>query len=136
RAGAGQPLEDLGRAFLRHRFAADLLRQASAVDELEREEGKAVALADLEDLDDVGMLEAGDRLALDAESFELVLAGMLAGDHHLEGDDPVEPGLPRLVNHAHPAPAELAQDLISIDQRRAGRAACLLPLPRRLRRRP
>ena len=47
---------------------SSLLVQAAAVAELQREDGHAVVLADLVDLDDVGMLQAGDGLRLGAGS--------------------------------------------------------------------
>ena len=37
---------------------------------------------------------------------------MRAGEHHLERDHPLEPQLPRLVDDAHAAPAELAEEFI------------------------
>ena len=58
-----------GRALARRlRRAGELLRQAAAVDELQGEEGPAVVLADLVDLHDVGVLQAGDGLGLGAEA--------------------------------------------------------------------
>ena len=43
-------------------------------------------------------------------------AGMAAGQDHLEGDEPIEPALPSLVDDAHAAPAQLAEDFVTRDQ--------------------
>jgi hypothetical protein len=43
--------------------------------------------ADLEDLDDVGVLQPGDRRRLAAEQGQGVLAGQLPAEDHLDGDD-------------------------------------------------
>ena len=56
------------RLLRRQRRAGELPVQAAAGAELQREEGQAVVLADLEDLHDVGVLQAGDGLRLGAEA--------------------------------------------------------------------
>ena len=70
-------------------------------------------LVDVEDLDDVGVLELGDGLGLGQEPGGGLGAGVLAGQDHLQGDGAVEPDLAGLVDHAHAAAAELAQDLVA-----------------------
>ena len=60
--------------------------QAAAGAELQREERQAVVLADLVDLHDVGMLQAGDGLGLGAEAGQFRAAGVAAGQDHLQGD--------------------------------------------------
>ena len=52
---------------------------------------------------------------------QLVRPGVAAGQDHLQGHDPVQLQVPRLVDDAHAAPAQLAQDLVAGDGRRAGR---------------
>ena len=39
--------------------------------------------------------------------------GVVPGLDHLEGDQPIERELPGLVHHAHPAPAQLAEDPVA-----------------------
>ena len=87
--------------------------QAAAGAELQREERLALVLADLVDLDDVGVLQAGDGLRLGAEAVALVAPGMAAGQDHLESDEAVESELPRLVDDAHAAAADLLHDLVT-----------------------
>ena len=72
-------------------------------------------LADVEDLDDVGVLELGDGLGLGQEAGGGLGAGVRAGQDHLQGDDAVEPDLAGLVDDAHAAAAQLAHDLVAGD---------------------
>ena len=72
-------------------------------------------LADLVDLDDVGVLEPGHRLGLGAEPLDGPGHGVATRLDHLEGDQPVEGELTGLVDHARPAPAELAEDPVAGD---------------------
>ena len=57
--GAGERLDQPGRRRGRPRGAVERLIEAAAVEILEREERPAGRLADLVDLDDVGVLRAG-----------------------------------------------------------------------------
>ena len=133
----GQGLHQPGRRSDRHRRAGILLGQGAPLDQFQDQVGAAVMLADLEDLDDVGVLEARHGLRLGAEAGPDLGPGELPLADHLEGDRAVEPDLPRLVDDAHPAPAQLAEDLMPVDFRpdrwapeRPGRVA-----PRVIRRR-
>ena len=98
-----QRFEDLGRALRLQRLPRDGVCQGPPFDELERKKRQPVAFANLEDLDDVGVLKTGDGFALDAEPLELALSGVLAGDHHLQRDEPVESLLTGLVDDPHAA---------------------------------
>ena len=73
----------------------------------------ALVLADLVDGDDVGVLQGGRGLRLQAETLHVLGSGELAGQDHLDGHDAVKRHLPRLVHDAHAAAAQLAQDLIA-----------------------
>ena len=52
--------------------------------------GRPVLVADVVDLHDVGVAQAGDRLGLPEEPLPLLRAGVGAGQEHLEGDGAVE----------------------------------------------
>ena len=65
----------------------------------------SILLADLMDLHDMGMLQTGDGLGFPAKAGQLVGCGMRPVQDHLERDQPIEPPLPGLVDHAHAAPA-------------------------------
>ena len=75
-------------------------------------------LADVVDLDDVGVLEPGDGLGLGQEADGGLGAGVRAGQDHLQGDGAVEPDLAGLVDDPHAAAAQLALDLVAGDGRR------------------
>ncbi len=113
--GAGQGLDDPGRVLDRLGLAADPIRQAAAGEILEREVRQAVVPADLEDLDDVRVVDGGDRAGLGLEPGQVPGPGTGAGADHLEGDEAVEPGLMRLVDDPHAAGAEHPQDLVTRD---------------------
>ena len=82
-------------------------------------------LADLEDLDDVGVFDRGDRLGFRLEPNEILGPRAGAGPDHLQGDEPVEPLLARLVDDPHPTRAQHLQDLVTGDVRPCiDRAVC------------
>ena len=70
-------------------------------------------LADFINLDDVGVLQAGDHLGLAAEAAALLLGGIGVGEEHLQRHHPIEADLPGQVDHPHAAPAQLADDLVA-----------------------
>ena len=79
-------------------------------------------LADLVDLHDVGVLQAGDRLRLGAEARQVGWPAWPPARIIFSADDAAEPQLPGLVDDAHAAAAQLAQDLVARNDRdRAGR---------------
>ena len=69
--GAGERDRQLGGRPGRHRRAGQPLGERPAFEQLEREVRHAAGLADLVDLDDVGMPEPRDGLGLDPEPREL-----------------------------------------------------------------
>ena len=87
-------------------------------DVLQLEEGQAVGLADVVDLDDVGVLELGDGLGLGQEAGGGDGVGVGAGQDHLQGAGAVQADLPGLVDDPHAAAAQLALDLVAGDGRR------------------
>ena len=89
--------------------------QAAALDVLQLEVGQAVGLADVVDLHDVGVLQAGDGLRLGQEADGGLGAGMGAGQDHLQDAGAVQADLPGAVDDAHAAAAQLAQDLVAVD---------------------
>ena len=110
-SGFDQP----GRPPRRPGRAVEPAVQAAAVDVLQLEERQAVGLADVVDLDDVGVLQAGDGLGLGQEAGDGLGAGMGPGQDHLERAGTVQADLPGPVDDAHAAAAQLAQDLVAGD---------------------
>ena len=111
--GPRQRLDQLGGLARRLRLATQHPVQPAAIDVLQRQVGAVVVLADLVDLDDVGVLEAGDGLGLDVEAGQLGRAGVDARQHHLQGDHALEAEVPGLVDDAHAAAPQLPQDLVT-----------------------
>ena len=115
--GVGEDLDQPGRLARRQRGAVQMPSQTAAAAKFQREERLALVLADLEDLHDVRMLQAGDGLGLTAEAGQLALVGIAAGQNHFQGDDAVGLDLPGPVDNAHSAASEDAQDLVAGDGR-------------------
>ena len=99
--------------------------------------GKAAVLAHLVDRHDLGMVEPGDRLGLDAEPVDrvgIILEG--GGPDRLERHDPAELLLPGFENDPHPAAGDLFDQLevaeIGACFDRAIRAGALARVGRRL----
>ena len=84
--GVGQRRHQGSRLASRLRNPLDLLGQVAALDQLHREVGPAVHVADVIDLHDVGVAQAGDRLRLAQEALQLLRPGVGAGQQHLQGD--------------------------------------------------
>ena len=109
----------LGRRAARLGGAVQAVGEASPLEQFERHEGTAVGLAEIVDLDDVGVAEAGDGLGLDQEPGAMLGTGMIAFADHLQGDDPVEPAVPRPVDDAHAAPGDLTEQFVFTDRARS-----------------
>ena len=99
--GPGERGHQLGRSPAWLGIAGQAVFQGSPLEQLEREEGKAIDLADLVDLDDIRVAEPGDGLGLDPNAGEVVGPRPLSTPDHLEGDQAVQAPLPGLVDHAH-----------------------------------
>jgi hypothetical protein len=65
------------------------------------------------DLHDVGVLESGNGLSLRAEAGQVGAAGVVAGQDHLQRHQAAQADLTGLVDDAHAAAAQLAQDLVA-----------------------
>ncbi len=60
-------------------------------------------IANLVNLHDAGVLQVGDGLGFDFEARQVIAAGVLARQDHLQGDRAFQLQLPGLVYHAHAA---------------------------------
>ncbi len=69
--------------------------------------------ADGVDRDDVRMLQARFGAGLAAETCQLFGAGVAARRHHLESDQALQRDFARLVDNAHAAAAEYAENLVT-----------------------
>ena len=120
--GAGEGLDGPGGLRDVLRPAVDPLGEAAAVDEFERQVGEAAGLTDVVDLDDIGVLEAGDGLGFLVEPRQGTGPSVCAGKDHLERDKTTQVGLAGLVNDPHAAAAQLLEDLEAVDGRQPGRS--------------
>ncbi len=73
----------------------------------------------------MGMLKPGDRLGLGQEPRHFFRCGMSAGQDHLERAGSIESNVVGLVDDAHAATAQLAEDLISRHLRFAAARGCI-----------
>ena len=76
------------------------------------------------DLNDVGVAEPGNGLGLDAEPGEAIGPCLAAAANHLNRDPAVESRLPRQVDHAHAALANLLEQLVAGDRGQSVRGDC------------
>ena len=97
-----------------------LLPQRGAVEQLHDGEGDVVLDPDIEDAEDVGMRERGDRLRLALEARARGRIGGQRGRQNLEGDVAIEFGVPRPIDLAHPARADGGEDLVRTEARARG----------------
>ena len=104
-----QQADDMAGIFRRQWSAAQQPGEAAALAVFQRKIRVAVVLADLVDLDDVRMLQAGHGLGFPDEAGAFALVGIGTRQNHLESHQPFEPGLLCLVNDSHAAPAQHAQ---------------------------
>ena len=109
--GAGESLHQFGRCANGLGRPFEPIGQASPFEQLERDERATFDLAEVIDLDDVGVAKAGDGLGLDHEPLVSGGAGVLAVTDHLQCDNAVQGTVPGLVNDTHPAAAQLGEQL-------------------------
>ena len=110
--GTGECLDEGGRLGGRPGLAIKPVRQTAAPDPLQGEERPALVAANLVDPNDVGVLYPRRQLCLQPEPQLLRRGQKLARQHHFQGDEPVEPPVPRLVHHPHPSAPDLLQDVV------------------------
>lgn len=88
------------------------MREVPTRDVFHGQEWQALVLANLEDLDDVGMDELGGGLGLVAQPGAFPQTGVLASENHLQRHDPAKVRLPGLVDDPHASPADLVENLV------------------------
>src|SRR5262249_51992147 len=72
-------------------------------------------LAEVVNRQDVGVLQAGDGVGLALEAVEEARFMEKIGRKHLDGDEPMQRGVERLVHDRHPAAADHLRDLIGAE---------------------
>ncbi len=89
--------------------------QTSTFQQLECDIRKVRNLANIKDRDNIRVAEIGHRLCLDPKSRQILWSCQASCSDHLDGNQPVQPKLPRLVNDAHSAVPEYFQEIVAID---------------------
>ena len=107
---ASQQLDEPGGLAGRPATAVEPGGEIAAVEVFQDEIRVPVLIAQAVNLDDVGVMEPGDRLAFGAETGHRH-GGAVAPEDHLERDGAIQRHLTRLVHDPHPAPADLRLDL-------------------------
>ena len=123
--GAGQHLDEPGRLARRHRFAGDVFGQRRPLDPFDGVVKElTLALAGLEDLHDIGMIEPAEGGGLAAQRPPADLAGVVTGHDDLEQDEAVDEQLPGpVLADAERRPADFLLNLEACHDRLAGRVA-------------
>src|SRR5437867_1218482 len=96
--------------------------EASALDQLHREVGAALVLADFVDGNDVGMVQAGNRFRLAAETLARGLIRKLGGEQHFHCDEPLQTDLPRAKDCPHAATGDFFKEFVVPETASAARA--------------
>ncbi len=111
--GPRECFEQAHRRLQRLGISVQALNQAAVLDVLQREVRASIRRADVENLHDIGVVQAGDRLGFLPKTLVIFWARVRAGENHLQGDQPVERLVPGLVDDAHPPSSQLAEDLVT-----------------------
>ena len=117
------------------RRGAHGLEEVVPAEELHGDVGRAVGVvAEVEDGDHVGMHHARDGARLALEAVLLLRVPRDLGEHHLEGDVPLEQRVARVVHDAHRARPQAPEDLVFPDpSRQVGDGAFRLRFGRHFR---
>ncbi len=97
--------------------AIESLGEIAAIEILERKEHSATDFADLEQLHDIRMLQAGNGLGFGEKARAIAVACVIAGENHLQCHEPAKFFLPGEINDTHAATAEFANDFVAGNSR-------------------
>src|SRR5262249_38117534 len=108
----GDPSQEQGGFTRRQRPLYQPLSEALALDESHREVMLPLVLADLEDRYDPRMVEIRSGLSLVVKAPHIRFVRQFACPDHLQSDFAIQADLPGLVDDAHTAMGDFAEDLI------------------------
>ena len=106
-----QPRRRLGL----ERPGAQPLGQALPFDQVHGEVVLPIELADLENADDAGVPQPRRGTGFLIEAAHGIGRGKLGREDHLHRHLPAEINLPRTIDHAHPAAAQLGEQLVAAE---------------------
>ena len=101
----------------RQRAGRDPVAEGLALEELRDGVGDAVVPAEVEDREDVRVGQRRDGLGFALEPGEGVRVRGHGFGKHLDGDLPIELGIPRPIHLSHPACAERREDFVGTEPR-------------------
>jgi hypothetical protein len=133
--GPGEQFDHLRGLARILRLPLQLPVQTAAVDELQDEVRCALVHAEVEHLDDVGMLQAAQHLRLAAKTDQRLGRRIGADVEHLQRHDAAELGVDRPVDDTHAAGAEDAENLVTTNLFNSFRSRVMERRRRRRRRR-
>ncbi len=99
----------------RQGLVTDRVSEVFSIDKFQGNESLIAVRSDSEDLDDVRVLQPGNRAGLRFESPQGKVSGELARQDHLERDIAAKLFVPGVVDNAHPAATQLAQDRVALN---------------------
>jgi hypothetical protein len=108
----------------------EMLGEGLSFDVLHDEKVDAVLVSDVMEGADVWMLKRGDGARLAFEPLTEIGIGGERRGQDLDGDQAIEPDVPGLVNLAHAAGSQRAQDFIrtEADARSQAHGRCIMPI--------
>jgi hypothetical protein len=94
------------------RLSVDEVLESTAVKELHGDESAAVFFANVVDGADIGVVEGRGSFGFATEAFERLAVGREFLGKKFEGDEAIEAGVLRFVNHTHAATAEAFENAV------------------------
>jgi len=86
-----------------------VLRERAAFYQLHGEVKKAIPFAHFINGNDVRVIEVSDRFCLGSEPCQRIRPGILAANHHLEGNEPIKLDVPGAKNQPHASSTQLGE---------------------------
>jgi hypothetical protein len=125
RMGGSERIRDfdgiLHRVIQRYSIAGIRLLQRGAGNVFHRNEAHTIFFRYVVDSDDVGMIQPGRRPGLEQKASLAVNVGDRLRGKSLQGDEPLKPGVSRLVNFAHSPRAQERDDLVGANAYACGK---------------
>src|SRR5579863_2393136 len=106
---------DVEEALEFDRLASDDVLESGAIEKFHGDEGAAIFFADVVNGADVGVVESRGGFGFAAETLEGLAVGRELVGEKFEGDEAIEAGILRFVNHTHTATAEPFQNAVVRD---------------------
>ena len=117
--GLGERRDELGGRSACLGRAVQAIFERAPLEQLQRHEGPVTDFPDLKNHRDIGVPKLGHCLGLDLEAGEAVRPKVSLRADHFQSHQAIESHLTGLVDNSHPPFAQLLQDLVSWDGRKA-----------------